>query len=136
MNNAKEKINIMDIIKVIIAGTRTFDDYQLLKSELNIRIMPNVFKITIEIVSGCAKGADTLGEQYANEYGFIIKKFPANWDKYGKKAGYIRNSEMAEYATHCVVFWDGKSKGAEMMIKLAKEKGLITQTVIYNTQCS
>lgn len=124
----------MDIIKVIVAGTRTFNDYELLKAELNIRIVPGAFNRTVEIVSGCANGADTLGEKYANEYGFLIKKFPADWDKYGKKAGYIRNNKMAKYATHCVVFWDGKSKGTEMMIKLAKENGLITQAVIYNSQ--
>lgn len=118
-------------IKVIVAGSRTFNDYELLKAELNILIAPNVFDRDIEIVSGCCKGADTLGEQYAKEYGFKVKKFPAEWATYGKKAAYLRNSHMAEYATHCVCFWDGESKGTKMMIDLAKANNLNTHVINY-----
>lgn len=113
----------MDNIKVIVAGSRTFTDYELLKAELNMLIVPG-FNREVEIVSGCCKGADTLGEQYAKEYGFKIKKYPADWDTYGKKAAYIRNNQMAKYATHCICFWDGKSKGTKMMIDLANANNL------------
>lgn len=122
---------MINVIKIIIAGSRTFNNYELLKSEMNKLISPDVFCMDIEIFSGCAKGADILGEQYAKEYGFTIKRFPADWGKYGKKAGYIRNQQMSNFATHCVCFWDGKSKGTKMMIDLAKKAGLNTHIINY-----
>ena len=78
----------------------------------------------IEIVSGTANGADKLGEKFAKENGYPIKQFPADWDKNGKGAGYIRNAQMAEYADALIVFWDGKSKGTKHMIDLAKRANL------------
>ena len=116
-------------MKLIIAGGRDFDDYPLMKSKLD-NILETVDE-QIEIVSGTANGADKLGEQYAQEKGFPIKRFPADWDKYKKKAGYIRNKQMAEYATHCVCFWNGKSKGTAMMIDLAKELKLGLRVIKY-----
>ncbi len=117
-------------MKLIIAGTRTFTDYELLKSKLD-NLLRNIPDIDTEIVSGGCKGADLLGEQYAKEFGIKIKRFPADWDKHGKKAGPLRNKEMAEYSTHCVVFWDGLSKGTASMIKLAQEKELNLRVINY-----
>ena len=94
-------------MKVIIAGGRTFNDYDLLCKFCNKALS---LQTEIEIVSGTANGADKLGEKYANENGYSIKQFPADWDKYGKSAGYIRNEEMAKYADALIAFWDGKSK--------------------------
>lgn len=121
-------------LKVIVAGSRTFDDYELLKAELNILIAPNVFTMGIEIVSGTANGADKLGERYASEYNFGVKRFPAEWNKYGKQAGYLRNKQMAEYATHCVCFWDGKSRGTKMMIDLAKGHNLNLHVINFHKE--
>ena len=73
----------------------------------------------VEIISGGAKGADLLGEQYASNKNLHVKLFPADWAQYGKSAGIKRNSEMAQYADHCICFWDGQSKGTEKMISLA-----------------
>ena len=78
----------------------------------------------IAVVCGEARGADTLGRRYAEENGYQVLSFPANWDKYGKRAGYIRNAEMAENADALVVFWDGKSRGTKNMIELASNKGI------------
>ena len=83
----------------------------------------------IEIVSGTAMGADRLGERYAKENGYKLKRFPAEWDKYGKSAGYRRNAEMAKYADACVVFWDGVSRGTKHMIDLANREGLVLKIV-------
>jgi hypothetical protein len=83
--------------------------------------------LQVEIVSGCANGADKLGERYADDSGYGITRFPAEWKLYGKQAGYIRNKQMAEYATHCVCFWDGQSKGTKMMIDLASHYQLKTE---------
>ena len=97
------------MFKVIVAGSRDFTNFELLKSKLD-NILIN-YKDQVEIVSGCARGADRLGEQYAISNNIPIKKFKAEWDLHGKKAGYLRNQEMIEYADAAVVFWDGMSKG-------------------------
>ncbi|MEB5480951.1 DUF2493 domain-containing protein [Shouchella clausii] len=111
------------MFKVIVAGSRDFNDYMLLKRKLDAALR-NRASEGIEIVSGKARGADTLGEQYAKERGYAIKEFPADWETHGKAAGHIRNRLMAEYADALVAFWDGKSRGTENMIENAKKKGL------------
>ena len=106
-------------MKVIIAGSRTIDDYEAV-----CRAVENSgFKPT-EIVSGGARGVDRLGERWAKEHGVPVKKFSAEWDKYGRSAGYKRNRQMAEYADALVVLWDGKSPGTKHMIDIAIELGL------------
>lgn len=110
---------------IIVAGGRDFNDYQYLKKTL-LDIVGDDTKYVFEIVSGTAKGADSLGEQFAHEHFVQLKRFPADWDTHGKSAGYIRNKQMSEYADACVIFWDGKSKGTNHMINLASEFGLPT----------
>jgi hypothetical protein len=107
-------------MKVIIAGSRNFNDYNLLKSSCDNLLTQFT---NIEIVSGTARGADKLGERYAREKGYSIKEFPANWNL-GKSAGYIRNDEMAQYADMLIAFWDGTSKGTKHMIDLANKRSL------------
>lgn len=109
--------------RVIVAGSRTMQDYNFLATILGVALK-NIADDDIEIVSGGAKGADKLGEQYAKSRGLGIKVFPANWDTHGKAAGPIRNKQMAEYATHCITFWDGKSRGTKNMIDLANQHNL------------
>lgn len=107
-------------MKVIIAGSRNFNDYEKLKEVCDFMLSRQT---DIEIVSGVARGADLLGERYAKEKGYQIKQFPADWSM-GKQAGYVRNEQMAQYADAVIVFWDGKSKGSEHMINLAKKHNL------------
>lgn len=117
------------MFKVIIAGTRTFKDYDLLVEtcdKLLINKHPDV-----EIVNGGANGADRLGGKYAIQKGYKMSLCRANWEQFGKSAGYIRNKEMAEYADAAIIFWDGKSKGAKHMIDLAKGEGLKTKVIRY-----
>lgn len=115
-------------MKVIIAGGRFFDDYDLLKEKVG-KILKNAKNITI--ISGAAKGADTLGENYGYEMGYEVISMPANWDKYGKAAGYRRNEDMAKIADACICFWDGKSKGTGHMIDLAKKYNLQLRVIRY-----
>lgn len=114
--------------KVIIAGGRDFDDYQFLLDSICPILKSDD---DIEIVSGCAKGADMLGERFANYFGLPIKKFPADWDRYGRGAGHIRNSQMAKYADELIAFWDKKSKGTKHMINTAKKLGLKINVFVY-----
>lgn len=69
-----------------------------------------------EVVSGTANGIDRRGEQWAAKNNIPIKQFPAEWDVYGKSAGYVRNYVMAQYADALIAIWDGKSKGTLNMI--------------------
>lgn len=121
------------MIKVIIAGTRDFDNYELLKQKMD-KILAGKVRNNEEIIiiSGTARGADKLGERYAREKGYKIERYPANWDKYGKRAGYIRNEQMAKVADACVCFWDEQSKGTKHMIDLAKKYKLALRVINYN----
>ena len=116
------------MVRVIIAGSRGFQDYELLKSKCD-KILQNFEEI--EIVSGRARGADALGERLALERGYSIKLFPADWDKYRKSAGHIRNAQMADYGDCLTLFWDGTSKGSEDMLALARKKGLKIRVIRY-----
>lgn len=97
------------MFRVIIAGGRDFRDYDLLAKTMN-HLLSNV-RDEITVVCGKARGADTLGEQYAKEHGYSVQYFPADWNKYGKSAGYLRNTEMAKNADALVAFWNGASLG-------------------------
>ena len=109
-------------MKVIIAGSRGFNDYETLCKFCDYIIGEP--EDEVEIVSGTARGADKLGERYANDRKYTIKEFPANWNEHGKAAGYIRNGEMADYADTLIAFHDGESKGTQHMIDLANKKGI------------
>lgn len=124
-------MNDKKVIRLIIAGGRDFRDYAYLKQECDFMLSRLLRNHRIEIVSGGARGADTLAVMYAQEYDFPIKTMKANWDKHGLSAGYKRNQEMADYATHVIAFWDGKSKGTKHMIDIAKRDGLKCRVVEY-----
>lgn len=123
--------------KIIIFGGRDFNDYNFLKTEVSNYINENLDDdIKIEIVSGrCDRGtltfttkdgidvygADGLGEKFAEDFSIPVKPFPADWNKFGWSAGPIRNTEMADYGTHAIGFWDGESRGTSDMIKKTKK---------------
>lgn len=114
-------------MRIIIAGSRTFTNYDYLKGYCST-IIGFIDRKDIEIISGGANGADKLGEKFAKEFNYQIRKFPANWNLYKKSAGFIRNKEMLEYAklTDCMVilFWDGKSSGTKHMLDLSNKYGI------------
>ena len=118
--------------KIIIAGGRDFNDYKLLKQKCDY-LLSKVVEAGDEIiiVSGQTRGADLLGEKYAYEKDYKINKYPANWKMYGKKAGYIRNEQMAKASHALIAFWDGESKGTKHMIDLAVKYNLKVRIVEY-----
>ena len=115
-------------MKIIIAGSRNFTNYQMLKTICN-QILQDQNNIII-VSGGHYKGADKLGEQYAIEKKIKIIKFPADWMKYGKAAGPKRNKQMAIYADALIAFWDGKSIGTKNMIQQAKHNQLETRIIL------
>lgn len=112
-------------MRIIIAGSRGF----LNQATMNVVVRRCIDKRLrageqIEIVSGTARGADQMGEAFAEAEGLTVRRFPADWDLHGRSAGYIRNEQMAEYADGLIAFWDGSSRGTRHMINTAKKAGL------------
>ena len=111
--------------RLLIAGSRDFNDYQLLKNS----IKPENVEC---IISGCARGADTLAIRYAEEFNIPVEKYPADWNRYGRSAGYIRNKVMVDRATAVICFWDGQSKGTQHTINITKEAKKPLKVVNYS----
>ena len=120
------KTRYLNSYKVIVAGGRDFDNYEFLKEKLDetFESLGDLDAHPIEIISGMADGADILGIKYAKEHKLTMVLYPANWKKYPRRGGILRNMNMLVTATHLVAFWDGKSHGTKHMIEIAKEKGI------------
>jgi len=103
-------------MNVIIAGGREFNNSNILNN-----VMDNLNWKIDSVVCGMASGADTLGKEWADSKGINVIELYAEWDRHGRKAGYIRNEKMAEVGNALVLFWDGKSRGSRNMLKLAFE---------------
>ena len=109
-------------MRVIIAGSRTITDL--------IRVRQAMFDAGLNdiaptrIVCGMARGVDMLGREWAHAMDMPVDEFPADWSTYGKRAGYLRNEQMADNADALVALWDGKSPGTKHMIDIARRKGL------------
>jgi len=105
--------------RVIICGSRGWTDRKRIEDRL-FRLPPDAV-----IVHGAARGVDRIAHQEAEKAGFIIEAHPAEWDRYGKAAGLIRNKEMAQLgADLCICFWDGKSRGTLDMMEQAAACGI------------
>jgi hypothetical protein len=106
-------------MRVIIAGSRGIHDY----AKVCDAVRHSGFAIS-RVVSGMAAGVDTLAVRYASEHGLPCDRFPADWKKWGRRAGYRRNLAMAAYADALIAVWDGRSPGTRHMIAVAKARGL------------
>lgn len=113
---------------VIVAGNRDFINYREICSVLNEYDWTDT-----ELVEGGCRGVDLLAKRYAEERGIPVKEFPADWDKYGKRAGAIRNKQMAEYATSegkensmLIAIMNHPSRGTKLMIDIARQTGIHT----------
>jgi hypothetical protein len=106
-------------MKVIIAGSRTITDVEIVHQA----VVDSGFVVE-EVVCGMAIGVDTCGSVVAYRMGIPVKEFPADWERLGKRAGHIRNSQMADYGDALILVWDGQSRGSANMLRQAREKGL------------
>jgi len=111
-----------DKFYVLIAGGRDFTNYEVLKKTVNEELKDN--KLPVTLISGAARGADSLGEKWAKEYGHEIVQYKPEWDTYGNSAGPIRNNEMFNFIKDklnkkIIIFWDGQSRGTMYMIKIS-----------------
>lgn len=118
-------------LKLIVAGGRDFNDYTLLTRVLIALAEDERADRSVSLVSGMARGADALGVRFAKEYSIKLYEFPADWDKYGKRAGLIRNHAMGDFADGLLAFWDQKSNGTRDMIQYMQKLGKPVHTVTY-----
>ena len=117
--------------KLIVAGGRDFMDYSLLVEELEKLANTTLQDKAVSIVSGMARGADSLAYHYARTNNIHVYQFPADWNKYGKGAGYKRNEAMGRMADGVLAFWDGKSRGTKHMIEAMTLMGKDVFTITY-----
>lgn len=116
--------DIMDDFRVIVCGSRDFDDYPKLCRWLD-HLLSRVTKThRVIVVHGACRGADSLAESYARSRGLLVESYPADWDRYGRSAGPKRNAKMVGIANAVVAFWDGKSSGTRDTIDKAKQKNI------------
>jgi hypothetical protein len=112
-------------VNIAVVGSRTFEDYDLLEKALDRYTIPK----QDTIISGGARGADSLARRYARENGIrMVEHFP-NWKRHGRVAGFLRNEKIVKDAEVVVAFWDGKSKGTQHTISLAERKGIDVHVV-------
>ena len=113
-------------MRIGIIGSRTFNDYELVKETMNDYVGK-----TDMVVSGGAKGADLLGERWAKDNGVQTLIFKPEWDKYGKRAGFIRNQDIVKNSDMVIAFWDNKSPGTQNSISIAEKMGKPVKIVIF-----
>ncbi len=103
-------------MKLAIVGSRDFDDYEFLKKMIQ-------YHPCTQIISGGARGADTLAKRYAVEHGIPLREFIPDWDTFGKSAGFRRNEQIVKACDELVALWDGISRGTKHSIDLADKAG-------------
>lgn len=117
-------------MRIIIAGSRDYDNYEE-AAKLIDEFIKDIDTSNPVIISGGAKGADKIGEEYAARNDLDCVVYRANWGKYGKQAGVIRNGEMAKNADCLLAFWNGESRGTYNMINTAKKRKLKVRVFNY-----
>ena len=118
-------------MKLIVAGGRDFTDTNRMIAELQKLVESGEISDSPELVCGMARGADLTAYSLWSGAGMVIHKFPADWGRLGKRAGYVRNTEMAKFADVLVAFWDGNSKGTKHMIDVMEKLGKPVYVVRY-----
>ncbi len=119
-------------MKIAIVGTRNFSRLDLVKTQLSI-IYTKFGTDNITIVSGGCRGIDKEAEEIAKTFGFETKTYKADWDKYGKPAGPLRNTTIVENSDIVIAFWDGKSNGTRDTINKTIDAGKPLR--VYNERC-
>lgn len=126
--------------KLLVCGSRTIRDTtyikgptQWAKNQIDAYWYYNLACYDeLIMIEGAAKGIDTIAKEYAQENDWKVEEYPAEWDKYGKSAGYIRNELMVKAADEVLILWDGESKGTKHDIDLCEKYNKPYKVLIYN----
>ena len=126
--------------KLLVCGSRTIRDTtyikgptQWAKNQIEAYWYWNLARYEdLTMIEGAAKGIDTIAKEYAQENGWKIEEYPAEWKKYGRGAGYIRNELMVKAADEVLILWDGESRGTKHDIDLCEKYNKPYKVLIYN----
>lgn len=121
------------MFNLIVCGSRNFHDYATLCAALD-DYLSNFPERSVCLLSGGARGADSLAIRYARERGHACRIFPALWSRFGKAAGPRRNHWMLANADACFAFHDGESLGTAHMLRIARAKGIPSDVYYYENQ--
>lgn len=110
--------------KLLVSGSRTITDRENVFLELEYMVDAVLSGEDVTILEGGAKGVDTLAREFAIEHNIPYEEHPADWEKNGRAAGYIRNAEMVKEADIALIIWDGKSKGTAHTMKMCEKRGV------------
>ena len=108
-------------MRVLVCGGRDFDDQELAFAALDKFHKKHVIHCVID---GTAKGADTFGNQWAHANDIDTDRYPAQWNRYGKRAGFLRNTQMLEEGKPDAVIAFKGGRGTEMMCRIAENAGV------------
>lgn len=111
-------------MKLAIVGSRNWPYPMMIHAWMLSQI-----QFATEIVSGGAKGVDTFAMQFASDFNIPFKEFPADWERLGKQAGFVRNAEIVKYADRVVAFSLGDSPGTKHTIGLARRAGKLQEVI-------
>ncbi len=114
-------------MKICVVGSRDFQDSELLDT-----VLSKIFSTNDILISGGAKGADTIAEEWAKDNGYHVKIYRPNWEKYQKSAGFRRNEVMVDKSDTVIAFWNGESRGTAHSIELAVATGKLNKIIRYN----
>lgn len=109
--------------KVVVCGSRNWNDRAFFHEKM-LEYLEDFTQPVIFISGAAPTGADALIIQWCKKFRYPCKEYPANWDRDGKVAGFLRNERMAKVATHVLAFHDGNSPGTKHMLKMAEEHHL------------
>lgn len=130
-------------MRVLVCGGRDFDDFSFVHKYLEDRLLEYYvhtpeglghWSWDLVIIQGGAKGADRLADKWAQLNYVKVEEYPADWERYGKKAGYLRNKQMLEEGKPDLVIAFPGGRGTDMMIRLAKDAGVPVEIVQYNEE--
>ena len=110
-------------MKIVIGGCRYYENYEEAKIFIDFCLEQIGDESRVTVISGGSSGADAIGECYASEKGFAVERYSAEWKRYGRAAGPLRNKEMIKACDLVICFWDGRSKGTGNLIDGAKKEG-------------
>lgn len=111
-------------MKVAIVGSRDYADLE------RVRAYVKALPADTVVISGGARGVDRVAAETARLRGLQVVEYLADWNKYGKSAGYIRNADIINAADIVFAFWDGVSKGTKHSIDLAQKAGKLAEIVL------
>jgi hypothetical protein len=113
-------------VLVLVCGSRELSGSDWMRIYTRLEQLPD----GTTVMHGDARGVDRKVEEFCRTLSIPCRAFPADWERYGKRAGHVRNAEMLDKGPELVLaFWDGHSKGTENVIREARIRGIPLEVI-------